>query len=53
MAENMGNTDEQVEVITAAQTEDVTDKKCPNCGAPVHAGAICSLCGQPYISVAG
>ena len=23
---------------------------CPNCGAPVHAGAICSLCGQPYIS---
>ena len=35
MAENMQNQEEQMEVITAGQTEDVTDKKCPNCGATV------------------
>jgi hypothetical protein len=29
---------------------EILERKCPNCGAPVHAGAICSLCGQPYIS---
>lgn len=29
---------------------EVLERRCPNCGAPVHAGAICSLCGQPYIS---
>ena len=50
MAENMGNTDEQVEVITAAQTEDVTDKKCPNCGAtvvydPETLSMTCPFCG--------
>ena len=32
---------------------EILERKCPNCGAPVHAGTICSLCGQPYISVAG
>lgn len=31
---------------------ELLEKKCPNCGAPVHAGAICSLCGQPYVVVA-
>ena len=29
---------------------ELLERSCPNCGAPVHAGAICSLCGQPYIS---
>ena len=29
---------------------ELLERTCPNCGAPVHAGAICSLCGQPYIS---
>lgn len=27
-------------------------KRCPNCGAPVHEGAICSYCGEPYVAVA-
>ena len=31
---------------------ELLEKRCPNCGAPVHAGAICSLCGQPYVVVA-
>ena len=30
---------------------EVLEKQCPNCGAPVHDGAICSLCGDPYIAV--
>ena len=30
---------------------EILEKKCPNCGAPVHEGAICSLCGEPYIPV--
>lgn len=30
---------------------EILEKKCPNCGAWVHAGAICSLCGSPYIVV--
>ena len=29
---------------------EVLEKRCPNCGAPIHAGAICSICGEPYIS---
>lgn len=29
---------------------EVLEKKCPNCGAPIHAGAVCSICGDPYIS---
>ena len=29
---------------------ELLERKCPSCGAPVHAGAICSLCGQPYIA---
>lgn len=30
---------------------EVLEKKCPNCGAPVHKGAICSLCGNPYVVI--
>lgn len=30
---------------------EVLEKRCPNCGAPVHAGAICSLCGNPYVVI--
>ncbi len=26
-------------------------KRCPNCGAPVHEGAICSYCGDPYVAI--
>lgn len=29
---------------------EVLEKKCPNCGAPVHDGAFCSFCGAAYIS---
>ena len=50
MAENMGNTEEQAEVIAAGMTEDVTDKKCPNCGAtvvydPETLAMTCPFCG--------
>ena len=50
MAENLGNNEEQIEVITEAQTEDVTDKKCPNCGAtvvydPETLAMTCPFCG--------
>lgn len=27
------------------------NRNCPNCGAPVHPGAICSICGEPYVVV--
>jgi len=30
---------------------EVLVKRCPNCGAPVHDGAICSLCGDPYLAL--
>ena len=30
---------------------EVLEKRCPNCGVPVHDGAICSLCGEPYVAV--
>ena len=30
---------------------EVLEKRCPNCGAPVHDGAVCSLCGDPYIAI--
>jgi len=29
---------------------EVLEKRCPNCGAPVHEGAVCSYCGEPYVS---
>ena len=30
---------------------EVLVKSCPNCGAPVHDGAICSHCGDSYVAV--
>lgn len=30
---------------------EVLEKKCPNCGARIHEGAVCSFCGQPYVAV--
>ena len=27
------------------------EKRCPTCGAPVHDGAVCSVCGERYVSV--
>ena len=28
---------------------EVLVKRCPNCGAPVHEGAVCSHCGEAYV----
>ena len=28
---------------------EVLERKCPNCGSPVHEGAVCSFCGKPYV----
>jgi len=28
---------------------ELLERRCPNCGAPVHYGAICSVCGDPYV----
>ena len=28
---------------------EVLERHCPNCGAEVHDGAICSFCGEPYV----
>lgn len=33
-----------------ARCGEILEKRCPNCGAPVHDGAICSLCGESYVS---
>ena len=30
---------------------EVLERNCPNCGMPVHDGAICSYCGEPYVAV--
>ena len=30
---------------------EVLEKCCPNCGAPLHDGAICSICGDPYVAI--
>ena len=30
---------------------EVLEKRCPNCGAPLHDGAVCSLCGDAYIAL--
>ena len=30
---------------------EVLEGRCPNCGAPVHDGAVCSLCGEPYVAI--
>jgi transcriptional regulator with XRE-family HTH domain len=34
-----------------AMCGEVLEKKCPNCGAPVHDGAVCTFCGVPYIAL--
>lgn len=34
-----------------AMCGEVLEKRCPNCGSPVHAGGICSSCGEPYVAV--
>ena len=33
-----------------AMCGEVLERLCPGCGAPVHAGAFCSFCGDPYVS---
>lgn len=33
-----------------AMCGEVLEKKCPNCGAALHPGAVCSICGDPYVS---
>ena len=33
-----------------AMCGELLERKCPSCGAPVHTGAICSFCGQPYVA---
>ena len=30
---------------------EVLEKRCPNCGAPLHDGAVCSFCGDAYVTV--
>ena len=30
---------------------EVLERRCPGCGAAVHAGAVCSICGEAYIVV--
>ena len=30
---------------------ELLERCCPNCGAPVHDGAICSHCGEAYVTV--
>ena len=32
-----------------AMCGEVLARRCPNCGSPVHEGAICSYCGEPYV----
>jgi len=29
---------------------EVLEKRCPNCGVPVHEGAVCSHCGESYVN---
>ena len=31
---------------------EVLEKTCPDCGMPVHEGAVCSYCGRPYVAIA-
>ena len=30
---------------------EILEKRCPNCGALVHDGAVCSICGSPYVPI--
>ena len=34
-----------------AMCGEVLEKRCPNCGAVLHTGAVCSHCGKPYVAV--
>ncbi|MCR5413109.1 MAG: helix-turn-helix domain-containing protein [Kiritimatiellae bacterium] len=31
---------------------ELLERHCPSCGAPVHDGAVCTFCGEPYVAVA-
>ena len=31
---------------------EILERRCPSCGSPVHSGAICSICGDPYVVLA-
>ena len=30
---------------------EILEKRCPNCGASIHDGSICSFCGEPYVAI--
>lgn len=30
---------------------ELLERRCPQCGAAVHAGAVCSFCGRAYVTV--
>lgn len=30
---------------------EVLERSCPNCGSPVHDGAVCSFCGEAYLAL--
>ena len=30
---------------------EILERKCPNCGSPVHDGAVCSFCGGKYLTL--
>lgn len=34
-----------------AKCGEILEKRCPNCGASLHDGAVCSFCGKPYVAV--
>lgn len=33
-----------------AMCGEVLEKRCPNCGAPVHDGAVCTFCGDSFVA---
>jgi len=33
-----------------AMCGEVLERRCATCGAAVHAGAVCTYCGQPYVA---
>ena len=45
-----GETADPVGGRYCAMCGELLERKCPSCGAPVHSGAVCSLCGQTYVS---
>lgn len=46
------NEADPVGAMYCAVCGEVLEKRCPNCGAPLHEGAVCSYCGEPYVAVA-